>query len=372
MNADVTPRILSHRLNSERPREENERPSLSLQEIVIVGNSEKQVKFSELTLDMFRMLQALEREPEEYQPYILENSADFTGDQMKKETAPSKKPNPHKYLLYKPTFSQLFTFLASGFKELPHNAVMLIYLSADGHGVENKHVDGPYGQGGVRMSAHKGLQNTGSTTRIMQSNVNDTNIIYPDDLMPFTRKAMMLIVDSETSTAFQSLSSGFGQSVVILMSPCKVPHTLQDAIRKGNLFTLFLHNPLVAFLYICNIANVQVELWEQCCQQLRGFEGDWTRLFTKLSKVIDVSYIQMIDDEFLSLMIRRFIFCYYVTRQHKAFKGMEYFPSCSPSLPPQIMENDDLRKRVLTLASTLDVRGLFYELEDIPSVSVTM
>ena len=51
---------------------------------------------------------------------------------------------------------------------------------------------------------------------------------------------------------------------------------------------------------------------------------------------------------------------------------MEYFPRCSPSLPSQIMENGDLRKRVLTLASTLDVRGLFYELEDIPSISVTM
>lgn len=49
---------------------------------MIVGNSENQVKFSELTLDMFRMLQALEREPEEYQAYSLENSADFTGDQV--------------------------------------------------------------------------------------------------------------------------------------------------------------------------------------------------------------------------------------------------------------------------------------------------
>ena len=66
----------------QRSSDENERPSLSLQEIVIVGNSEKQVKFSELTLDMFRMLQALEREPEEYQPYTLENSADFTRDQV--------------------------------------------------------------------------------------------------------------------------------------------------------------------------------------------------------------------------------------------------------------------------------------------------
>ena len=80
----------------------------------------------------------------------------------------------------------------------------------------------------------------------------------------------------------------------------------------------------------------------------------------------------MTDDEFLALMIRRFIFSYYVTRQHNAFKGMEYFPSCTPSLPSQIMENNDLRKRVLALASVLDVRGLFYELEDIPSVSVTL
>ena len=43
------------------------------------------MKFSELTLDMFRMLQALEREPEEYQPYTLENSADFTGNQVRLE-----------------------------------------------------------------------------------------------------------------------------------------------------------------------------------------------------------------------------------------------------------------------------------------------
>ena len=47
----------------------------------------------------------------------------------------SKRDNPHKYLLYKPTFSQLFTFLASGFKELPPTGAMLLYISADGsHG----------------------------------------------------------------------------------------------------------------------------------------------------------------------------------------------------------------------------------------------
>lgn len=32
------------------------------------------------------------------------------------ERAPSKRPNPHKYLLYKPTLSQLHVFLACGVK----------------------------------------------------------------------------------------------------------------------------------------------------------------------------------------------------------------------------------------------------------------
>ena len=39
--------------------------TLTLQEVLIVGSCSDQVKFSELTLDMFRMLQTLEREPQE-------------------------------------------------------------------------------------------------------------------------------------------------------------------------------------------------------------------------------------------------------------------------------------------------------------------
>jgi len=53
----------------------------------------------------------------------------------------NRRDNPHKYLLYKPTISQLFTFLASGFKELPPTGVMLLYLSADGCLGNAKHSD---------------------------------------------------------------------------------------------------------------------------------------------------------------------------------------------------------------------------------------
>ena len=59
--------VLSHRLNPmiTPPLERSPVMTLSLQEVIIVGNLTDQVKFSELTLDMFRMLQSLEREPQE-------------------------------------------------------------------------------------------------------------------------------------------------------------------------------------------------------------------------------------------------------------------------------------------------------------------
>jgi hypothetical protein len=47
------------------PVEKSPMMTLSLQEVLIVGSCADQVKFSELTLDMFRMLQTLEREPQE-------------------------------------------------------------------------------------------------------------------------------------------------------------------------------------------------------------------------------------------------------------------------------------------------------------------
>ena len=115
--------------------------TLTLQEILIVGGSSEQVKFSELTMDMFRMIQTLEREPQdEYNhiydaspapgrvPYGVPGAKGF----MENGERPARRENPHKYLLYKPTLSQVLVFLASGFKELPANGALLLYLSADG------------------------------------------------------------------------------------------------------------------------------------------------------------------------------------------------------------------------------------------------
>jgi len=85
---------------------------------------------------MFRMLQLLERESSEDVNQFYDASpaagrmATFTENEDHRS---SKHKNLHKYLLYRPTFNQLYVFLASGFKELPPNGVLLLYLSADGY-----------------------------------------------------------------------------------------------------------------------------------------------------------------------------------------------------------------------------------------------
>ena len=65
VHSDTNPVILTHRLGPQTspPIERTPPMCLSLQEILIVGNCADQVKFSELSMDMFRMLQTLEREP---------------------------------------------------------------------------------------------------------------------------------------------------------------------------------------------------------------------------------------------------------------------------------------------------------------------
>lgn len=89
---------------------------------------------------MFRMLQALEREPQEDMNQMYDASpAPGRMNTFPENGTGYARANPHKYLLYRPTFSQLFVFMASGFKELPANGVLLLYLSADGSFANIKH-----------------------------------------------------------------------------------------------------------------------------------------------------------------------------------------------------------------------------------------
>ena len=57
--------------------------------------------------------------------------------------------------------------------------------------------------------------------------------LYPGDLMPFVRKPLFLIVDSDNSWVFQSVPQLFGQPLVVLMSPQDVPAQYQGQLRPN-------------------------------------------------------------------------------------------------------------------------------------------
>uniref|UniRef100_A0A8C2B079 Suppressor of cancer cell invasion n=1 Tax=Cyprinus carpio TaxID=7962 RepID=A0A8C2B079_CYPCA len=318
---------------------------LTLADALIVGNCNNQVKFSELTIDMFRMLQALEREP-----VNLATQSSKPGT-LEPNEKPAKRENPHKYLLYKPTFSQLYTFLSASFKELPANSVLLVYLSATGvFPAGRSECEGPYDFGGVLTNTNRDVVN-GEMVQKRNQAQKEMHCLHPGDLFPFTRKPLFIIVDSSNSTAYKNFSNLFGQPLVCLLSPTVYPKSMQDQCQRGSLFTLFLYNPLMGFLSVCGLSSMRYGLWEKAQELLRKVFHDISQMITS-SRVVDQAYLQFYGDELLNKVV---IFLFLCTQ-----KVFSYFPESYPPLPKQEMvESSLLQKHVLELAAMLDVQNLF-------------
>ncbi|TRY63940.1 hypothetical protein TCAL_10957 [Tigriopus californicus] len=373
LDSDSNSIVLSHRLNPliTPPVEKSPIMSLSLQEVVLVGSQSDQVKFSELTLDMFRMLQTLEREPQEEFAQIYDTSPapgrspfeNGGGIGMKRE-------NPHKYLLYKPTVSQFLIFMASGHRELPSNGALLLFISGDGcFSTKPSPVDRSYDLGGVLLSTKKDSSESIITPLVSSKQILHTcesNCLHPGDLQPFTRRPLFLIVDSDNSVAFGSLQRIFDQPLIVLMSPQEIPTAFQDDRHKGSLYSLFLHSPLSGFAFITNIVDIPIHLWDKCQAYVDRFMTEASRLVTR-SRGVDTSYLNFMGDDFMRLILCRHIFSCVVLRIHRNFRSRnKCLPTSNPTLPElDILENPTLQRYALDLALQLDVRHHFTECGEI-------
>uniref|UniRef100_A0A2I3HGI0 Suppressor of cancer cell invasion n=1 Tax=Nomascus leucogenys TaxID=61853 RepID=A0A2I3HGI0_NOMLE len=314
---------------------------LSLADALIIGNCNNQVKFSELTVDMFRMLQALEREPMNLASQMNKPGMQESADK------PTRRENPHKYLLYKPTFSQLYTFLAASFKELPANSVLLIYLSATGvFPTGRSDSEGPYDFGGVLTNSNRDIINGDAIHKRNQSHKEILTVLHccfpslhPGDLYPFTRKPLFIIVDSSNSVAYK-VSSTRAIAQVDIVAPTQGYPLLMCAFYFA-FFYLILHS-----LYLVISSKIN---------------RDIAQLLTH-SRSIDQAFLQFFGDEFLRLLLTRFIFCSATMRMHKIFRETRNYPESYPQLPrDETVENPHLQKHILELASILDVRNVFFE-----------
>uniref|UniRef100_A0A8C9WFK8 Suppressor of cancer cell invasion n=1 Tax=Scleropages formosus TaxID=113540 RepID=A0A8C9WFK8_SCLFO len=323
---------------------------LTLADALIIGNCNNQVKFSELTIDMFRMLQALEREP-----VNLATQMNKPGTLQEPSEKPAKRENPHKYLLYKPTFSQLYTFLSASFKELPANSVLLVYLSATGvFPTGHSDYEGPYDFGGVLTNSNRDVVN-GETVQKRNQAQKEMHCVSFADKVVFLILPLCVPHFAALSTSWHVFDVKF--LCVILLSPRFPP----DQSQRGSLFTLFLYSPLMAFLYVCGLSSLRQGMWEKGQELLRKAYRDIGQMLTR-SRAIDQAFLQFYGDEFLRLLLIRFVFCSATLRMHKLFRESRSFPESYPQLPKQdTVESNLLQKHILELAAMLDVQGLFYD-----------
>nr|VZI38519.1 unnamed protein product [Spirometra erinaceieuropaei] len=333
LSGESTPVVITSRLTPFNclPPEKTNAPSKQLQlaEILIVGNCFDQIRFSELTLDMFRILQCLEHDTQDNfgnTPHPLsslsrtqKNLENGSGSGIPNQSTPippqssspsePRTPNPHKYLLYKPSFSQFNTFMAAGFMDLPSNGVLLLYISAEG--------------------------------------------IKP------TAKSSPGATQTNNSSGFKNFQSLFGQPVVTLLSPETVPTRIEDQRQRGNLFTLFLYCPLTAYCYVCGLTSISLKTWERGQSIIDAFLAECSRILLR-SRSLHPAFTHFLGVDFLRVFILRYCFCSMVLQLHRDFAGPSFYPACYPPPPEsELMESHLLQKLFFDLATLFDSVSLF-------------
>ncbi|XP_019059417.1 PREDICTED: protein SCAI isoform X2 [Tarenaya hassleriana] len=217
---------------------------LRFRDAVLTSYHRNEVKFAEVTLDTYRMLQCLEWEPrgsfyekQSIEPkqngVVIDHSApsglidvNLDADMVDR----SLPPNPRKAVLYRPSVSHLLAVMATVCDELPPESVMLIYISASEGPVRSNVPESESSAGSSKSSKSKLLSRASQEQksskfeshshsngqRLRGGDYYDSHIwlgprggsgsnnLYPGDIVPFTRKPLFLIIDSDNSHAFKA------------------------------------------------------------------------------------------------------------------------------------------------------------------------
>lgn len=312
----------------------SEAKGLKLRNAVLIGSCEKQLKFSELTIDMFRMIQLIEYLPLKRTEEEIINMSYLSS-------------NPCKHLLYKPLFGQINAFLSAIYKDLPEDGVLMIYISND----ETK----------------ANTENKKNMFATKQFEKHQKDKFYPEDIAPFTRKPLFIIVDIEKSDVYQSIPSSFHEPQICLMAPTKVPEHVKSK-KYGSIFTLFLFEPLFAICQLCRVLKLDEAKWKDCQQMINKVgQASIEMLLEEKIDVID-PFGKLLSDPFLHNIMAHFFLCLFIFRLYKDSQGVSFLPTCSPPIPSNILNHKVLHRYVLDILSILDVRDLFFEHMALPQI----
>lgn len=423
---DPHPSNVFHKIEGKRP--------LHLEDSILASYYHNEVKFSELTLDTFRMLQALEWEPSGSLFKARTDSSAGTGvsggigvsDEI---PDPSLPPNPHKYILYRPTVQELLLVLATACDELSPDGVVLFYISASGRSARGLSTSmSSQNLGGAPQLSKKGVASLTPTLSLKNINVNvpqteitpctenakvdeiegktsspsvcskdatvkyspseppgsgtpglwlgskrspGYNFLYPSDILPFTRRPLFIIIDSDSSFIFESISGEErGEQAILLLSPSMQPvedkgvtstSSSSSSNSSGNMFTFFLTAPLLAFCRVIETSskNMSKANYEQTEKLLATLIAEWGNALDLAP--LDPIWARVLGDPFLRQLTCRFIFCRAVFGLHSKYRDkVEYMPRCCPPLPEELLPSSKVVETVIyLLASRFGVSDQF-------------
>ncbi|XP_012492116.1 uncharacterized protein LOC105804171 [Gossypium raimondii] len=377
---------------------------LKFRDAILMSYHRNEVKFAELTLDVYRMLQCLEWEPSGsfYQKHPAEPkengvAVDYSGasglidmNLAADMTDPALPPNPRKAILYRPSLTHLIAVMATICEELPPESIMLVYLSASGKPgqINTSHVETSGGSRRTRKSmvtSHSSLEQNCSATESHINGVkgpsdyyNDylwlgpkgnggSSNLYPGDIIPFTRRPLFLIINSDSSHAFKVLHGAErGEKAALLLSPLRPTFkgpSSADITQNGSQFTLFLTAPLLAFCQMVgfSLSDSDTEVLNSAENILSTAFSKWEVILCK-SPSLDLVWAQVLSDPFLRRLIVRFIFCRAVLSAIWPPEGSDqYLPLCLPQLPNSLSPKSDVvQSCVSQLADHLKVSNYFH------------
>ncbi|EXC09701.1 hypothetical protein L484_019798 [Morus notabilis] len=371
---------------------------LKFQDALLTSYHRNEVKFAELTLDTFRMLQCLEWEPTgsfyQKRPIEPKENGSFTDHSgasglidmnlAADMTDPTLPPNPRKAILYRPSVTHLIAVLATICEELPPDGIVLVYLSASGKVGRNVTQMECVG-GSQKLPRNKAVSLHEQNNTLTDSCVSDKgdsssgfydkylwfgpggngglNNLYPGDIVPFTRRPLFLIIDSDSSHAFKAER---GEPAALFLSPLlpvfKNPSDA-DTTQNGSQFTFFLTAPLSAFCQLVGLSYLDTEagVYNDAEEILSTAFSEWEVILCT-STILDLVWAQVLSDPFLRRLILRFIFCRSVLYFFCSPEDNEQcLPTCLPSLPGSVSpESDVVRAAVLRLAKHLRVADCFH------------
>ncbi|KAJ6807169.1 protein SCAI [Iris pallida] len=371
----------------------NDKRKLVLHDALLSSYCQNEVKFTELTLDTFRMLQSLEWEPRGF--FSLKGG----GDNSSNESGPNRvnplldirdptlPPNLRKVILYRPSVTHLLMVLSTMCEELPPNGILLIHLSASGEsGVKlpmtltsgsaeesnektlgrSDHETGSSVNSPTNSQDEPSYHNTENHRSIHEGCLwlgyrgsNGSNYLYPCDLIPFTRKPLFLVIDSYNSHAFKVIHGAEkGETTIMLLSPsARAPPVASsnDSSRYqyGSQFTMFLTAPVQAFCSLTGISGVDVDkdTYDKAEKLFSLSLSEWETALLKSDSLHPI-WVEILGDPFLRRLLLRFIFCRAVLALYSpTFQKGKFIPSCLPQLPDSVSpETRSSQSAVLRLA----------------------